>query len=212
MPRAKPEVELESANGVIESTTSKLIKVDVSPVGTDVSERYAWDYRSSLALTETKMGWARMIYWFQLGSGRTYSKVAEHFNVSIPNIARIAKVYNWKVRLEAWNEHYILKQTEDFRVERHNKHMEKLEAFRERSEALGTGLISAGAQLLRAANKSINEMQETGETLDRRLIAGALNASAKVAEAGRVLMAQSLGVDALMSGLDGAEGDLDEYS
>jgi hypothetical protein len=212
MPRTKSETELQSADGVIETMTSTLIKVDVSPVGADVSEKYPWDYRSSFALTETKNGWSRMIYWFQLGGGRTYTKVAQHFGVSLPSIVRIAKTYNWKQRLEAWNEHYILQQTEQFRIDRHNEHMKKLEAFRERSEALGTGLISAGAQLLRAANKSIAEMQEAGETLDRRLISGALNASAKVAEAGRVLMAQSLGVDALMSGLDGAEGDLEEYS
>jgi hypothetical protein len=196
----------------IESPTSKLIKVDVSPIGTDPNDKYPWDYRSLIVPNEKKPTWEKMIYWFQLGKGRTYSKVAEHFDISIVAVSRTAKMNLWKQRLEAWNEHYILKQTEQLRADRHNEHMKKLETFRERSEALGTGLISAGAQLLRAANKSITEMQETGETLDRRLISGALNASAKVAEAGRILMAQSLGVDALMSGLDGAEGDLDEYS
>lgn len=190
----------------------KIFDGHISPVGAINVSRHAWDYRSELAPKESVASYTKFAAWIGLGKGRTLTAIAIQFGVQVASVCHSSKRHNWKHRLAAWEEYQALRSLEEEREARHNEHLEKLKAFRERSEALGTGLITAGAQLLKAANESIGEMRSRGEVLDRRLVSGALNASAKVAEAGRVLMAQSLGVDALIAGIDGADGDGDEYS
>jgi hypothetical protein len=174
--------------------------------------RTPWEYRSAFAPRESRKAFERFEYYLSIKDGRTISKVAIHFHVSLPSISTQAAKGQWLSRAAAFDEFEALRKADEEREQRHNTHLGKLETFRDRSENLGTGLIGAAAQLLQAANASIAEMRANGETLDRRLIASALNASAKCSESGRVLMAQSLGVDALLTGVDGAEGDADEFS
>jgi hypothetical protein len=174
--------------------------------------RAPWEYRSSFAKRESRKAFERFCYYLEIKDGRSLSKVSIHFNVSLPSISVQAAKGQWLTRAAAYDEFEALRRADEEREARHNTHLGKLETFRDRSENLGAGLIGAAAQLLQAANASIAQMKAAGETLDRRLIASALNASAKCSESGRVLMAQSLGVDALLTGVDGAEGDAEDFS
>jgi hypothetical protein len=173
---------------------------------------FPWSFRSSLASTESWECYTRFKYFIEMGDDASLNKVAIRFGVSHGTIANASRKYQWRLRRDAYLEHRGVELAEIQKQERHNDHLERLESFRMRSEQVGLGLIGAGAQLLQTANISIAEMKKNGETLDRRLIAGALNASAKVAEVGRMLVAQSLGIDALMAGLDDATGESDPYS
>lgn len=200
-------------------TTQKVVDIQNDPLpakvkvpDTTVDLRRPWEYRSAFAGKETQKAYLRFEYYLSLGGKRTLSNVADHFSVALPIISVQAKKGQWRTRAAAFDEFEALRKAEEEREERHNSHLEKLKSFRERSEQLGMGLIGAGAQLLSIANASIAEMKSKNETLDRRLIASSLNASAKVAECGRILMAQSLGVDALLTGVDGADGDGDEFT
>lgn len=170
-----------------------------------------WSYRSKYAPTERKLAYERFCHYLEQGGGRTLSNTARAYNISLPVISNCAKKYSWKVRAAAYDEFEALRKAEEERQLRHNEHIEKLETFRNRSEQIGNSLIAASAQLLATANASIAEMRANNETLDRRLIASALNASAKCAEAGRLLTAQSIGADALLAGLSD-DGDAEDYS
>lgn len=152
------------------------------------------------------------MHYLEQGGGRTYTKTAEHFGISLPVISRIARNNQWAVRAAAYDEYQALYKADQERNRRHDEHKSKLESFRTRSEKVGEAMIAAAAQLLQQANMTIQEMKAHGETLDRKLLSSALQASARVAESGRLLMSQSLGVDALLSGIDGAEGDGEEYT
>jgi predicted DNA-binding protein YlxM (UPF0122 family) len=166
-----------------------------------------WDFRSSSAPTERKATYIQFQKYLELGEGRSLQKIADLFEISICSVSRCAKNNHWKERAADYDRELPLLRLEQERLARFQEHSEKLESFRTRSETLGTALITASARLLQTANATLAAMQENGEQLDRRLLSGALNASAKVAEAGRTLMAQSLGVDALLTGIQGAEED-----
>lgn len=173
--------------------------------------KWPWSFRPSQVPRETVGSYDKFKYWVSLGHDRTYKKVADHFGVTLGAISLLASKNKWKTRLYAYLDHKVVEEAEEERNRRHQEHLEKLEQFRNRSEQVGVGLVMASMKLLQAADGAINEMKKNGETLDRRLIAGALNASAKCAEAGRLLAAQSLGIDALIAGVEGAEGDPEEY-
>lgn len=184
-----------------------------TPIETHVRLRQPWEYRSSYAPNERRSAYERFKYYLELGASRTHSIVSEHFKVSRVAITQMASKYNWNTRIAAWEEFEALRKADEDRQQRHEEHVAKLEAFRSRSEAISNGLISASAQLLAQANASIAEMKAQGETLDRRLIASALNAAAKCSESGRIMASQALGIDALLAGLDGGEDDIeDRYS
>lgn len=173
--------------------------------------RWPWSFQSSLAPNEYEITYRQFRYWVSLGEGRTYDQCAIKFGVTIQTISINARKHKWKERLKAYLDYQVVERAESERSKRHAEHLEKLEQFRSRSEAIGVGLITASAQLLQTANNTIAEMRSKNETLDRRLLAGALNASAKCADAGRMLVAQSLGVDALIAGVEGADGDSEGY-
>jgi len=164
-----------------------------------------WDFRSPSAPREHRATYIQFQKYLELGEGRSLKKIADLFHISPPSVIRCAKNNHWKERAADYDREMPLLRLEQERIARFQEHSEKLESFRTRSETLGTALITASARLLQTANATLAAMQENGEQLDRRLLSGALNASAKVAEAGRTLMAQSLGVDALLTGIQGAE-------
>lgn len=172
---------------------------------------WPWSFRSTYSPREHESTYRQFRYWVSLGEVRTYHKCAIKFGLTIQTVSINARKNRWKDRLKAYLDYRIVEKAENEREKRHNDHLNKLEQFRVRSEQIGVGLITASAQLLQAANNSILEMKNRNETLDRRLIAGALNASAKCADAGRMLVAQSLGVDALIAGVEGADGDSEAY-
>lgn len=177
------------------------------------SQKFPWHFRSAYAPTENSRSYDKFVYYMNLDIQERYLKrVAEHFDCDYTYLTTQAKKHQWKIRAAAHDEHKALEKAERDREERHQAHIVKLEQFRGRSEQLGAGLITAAAQLLQAANHSINQIKARGDVLDTRLISGALNASAKCAEAGRLLTAQSLGIDALVSGLDDADGSPDDYT
>lgn len=191
----------------------KLEKVEIPdhiPVAKDKA-RWPWSFQSNLSPNEQEKVYRQFRYWVSLGEGRTFEQCAIKFGVTIQTISINARKHKWKDRLKAYLDYQVVERAELERSKRHAEHLEKLEQFRSRSEAIGVGLITASAQLLQTANNTIAEMRAKNETLDRRLLAGALNASAKCADAGRMLVAQSLGVDALIAGVEGADGDSELY-
>jgi hypothetical protein len=173
--------------------------------------KQAWSYRSDYAPNESKKGYIRFISWVNDGEKRDLLNTARFFSVNLQTLARQAKLGNWIERLRLYEEFAELKAAEKAREKRYIEHTEKLEAFRARSEAIGGGLVSASAQLLAQATRAIQEIKESGNVLDPRLIAGALNAASKCAESGRLLAAQSLGIDSLLIGIS-EDGDSSEYS
>ena len=160
-----------------------------------------WEYKSSLAPTETRKGYARFREWMDMGEETTLSAYASHIKVSLPVISRMSNKYHWRERAAAYREQSAIMKTEIEREKRHEEHQQRLEGFRVRSEQIGTGLLSASAQLLQQANNTINEMKKNGETLDRRLLAGVLQAAVKCSDQGRQLIGSSLGVEALLMGI-----------
>lgn len=202
-------------NSNVEEDKNRVSSVS-SPIDSDLESsphlKKPWEYRSAYGPGETVKAHERLMYYLSLGQGRTLTKVSEHFGLRLPNVSVMAKKNQWKTRAAAWDEYEALRKAEEERESRHNEHMQKLSEFRDRSETVGTAMITSAARLLQAANKTLSRMQAADEELDRKLLASVLQASARVAESGRILMSQSLGVDALMAGLDGAEGDGDEYT
>lgn len=173
---------------------------------------FPWSFRSSLSPNESRKAYQRFLRYLELGSGRTLTAISNEFNVSMPVISKIAKNNSWKMRAAAYDENIAIINAERERQSRHNEHMEKLEAFRSRTEQLGSGLIASAAQLLQVANQSIQDIKARGDTLDQRLIASALQAAAKCSVEGRSLIGSSLGVDALLSGIEDEDGSGTKYT
>ena len=160
-----------------------------------------WDYKPHLAKNELEIEYKWFLLFLQDSKsnlGRSLLNVSAHFDVTLEEVSKVSEKNHWKLRAKAFDDHLLLQRMDEERIKRHNQHMEKLEGFRRKSETLGTALITSGAQMLNVAHRTLQEMQESGETLDRKLLAGALNAAAKVAESGRLLTGQSLGVEELI--------------
>jgi hypothetical protein len=137
--------------------------------------------------------------------------VSSAFSVSLASISRAAKEHQWKTRCAAFLESKAIRDAETERQQRHDDHIKKLEAYRSKNENLGGALGMAAAKLLQHADKTMNEMRDAGETLDRRLLGTALQTAAKLADMSRTLSGSSLGVDALLSGFS-EDGDDEAYS
>lgn len=172
---------------------------------------HAWSFKSTLAPTETAKAYARFRRFMEMGEGRLLSKLAIEYGVSLPVISRAASKYHWVSRIAAYEEWVAIKAAEEERDERHREHIERLASFRTRSEQMGTGLLSTGAQVLSVANQAIQDMKARGDVMDMRLLASALGAAAKCVTEGRNLTAQSLALEALLSGIDDAGNELDSF-
>ena len=166
-----------------------------------------WEYKSSLAPTETRKGYARFREWMDMGEETTLSAYASHIKVSLPVVSRMANKYHWRERAAAFREHQAITKTEREREQRHNDHVSKLESFRVRNEQLGNALFSSAAQLLQQANSTIVQMKAQGATLSERTLASALQAAVKCSEQGKAMTGSALGVEALLLGIN----DGDEY-
>ena len=185
----------------------------IQPVVPDSTGRaFPWSFRSSYAPTEGRKSYARFQYFLSMGVDRTLSKVAFKYDIAISTVSKAAKDYQWKVRAAGYDENKAIMDAENDRRERHESHLAKLEAYRSKNEQLGGALGMAAVRLLQHADKTLTEMKDNGETFDRRLVSSALLTAAKLADMSKSLVATSLGVDALVAGLEGAEGDDDAYT
>lgn len=161
-----------------------------------------WHFRSKLAPTEKNESWI-MLKWYVMNDAEyTLLNITEHFKLPLYKVEVLAKRYNWAERKEAFLAWDLAWSIERERETRHIEHREKLEAFRLRTEQIGNGMIQSAAQLLSLCNKTMLIMSSNNEEIDRRLLSSALNAAAKVADAGRMMAGQSIGVDAVLGAID----------
>lgn len=198
--------------------TAKIVEKDqqqprLTHLAYEPSDRiFPWSFRSSLAPNESRKAYQRFLRYLELGDGRTITAISNEFAISLPVVCTTSKKNNWKMRAAAYDENIAIVNAEKERQQRHGEHMEKLEAFRSRTEQLGSGLIASAAQLLQVANQSIQEIRARGDVLDQRLISSALQAAAKCSIEGRSLIGSSLGVDALLSGIEDEDGSGERYT
>jgi hypothetical protein len=187
-------------------TAGRTVNPNIPPVPSGeyqrIGEPLAWEYRSSWAPGERAKTYKMFQSFLDMGWERNIKSVALMYNVHKNTVYITAKKWKWVERAQLFDDYHKEHGAEAIKKARHDEHLKKLEEFRERTESLGSGLVTSGARLLQIALKSIAEMQANGETLDRRLISGALQAAAKVAETGRTLSAASIGVDEILNALN----------
>jgi hypothetical protein len=91
--------------------------------------------------------------------------------------------------------------------ERHKLHLRKLEEYREQQETIGQQLSLSAARIAYLANRKLTNMLDSDQDLDTRDLPSLLNAASKLAEVGKNLQGNALGVDQLLAAIE--ESDID---
>lgn len=166
-----------------------------------------WSKRSKIAPNETDKEFELFKCYALYGGGRSAQYVSKITNISIHKITEIAKRNSWQRRAADYDRFQLAKRIKESQDSKHEAHLRRLEVYREEQEALGRQLSLNAARIAFMANSTLGKMLDEQKDLDVRDLPSILNTAAKLAEVGKNLQGNALGVDQLLAALE--EGDSD---
>ena len=166
-----------------------------------------WLKNSVLAPTETDKEFELFSCFVRCGGGRTLTYVSQITNISIDKIKKIANRNNWIQRAADFDRYQLSRRMAEVEGERHKLHLKKLEEYREQQEQIGQQLSLSAARIAYLANRKLTNMLDSDQDLDTRDLPSLLNAASKLAEVGKNLQGNALGVDQLLAAIE--ESDVD---
>jgi hypothetical protein len=171
------------------------------------SNNYTWLKNSVLSPTETDKEFELFSCFVRCGGGRTLTYVSQITNLGIDKIKKIATRNNWVQRAADFDRHQLSRRMAEVEGERHKLHLRKLEEYREQQETIGQQLSLSAARIAYLANRKLTNMLDSEQDLDTRDLPSLLNAASKLAEVGKNLQGNALGVDQLLAAIE--ESDID---
>lgn len=171
------------------------------------SNNFTWLKNSVLATTETDKEFELFSCFVRCGGGRTLKYVSQITNLGIDKIKKIATRNNWIQRAADFDRHQLSRRMAEVEGERHKLHLRKLEEYREQQETIGQQLSLSAARIAYLANRKLTNMLDSDQDLDTRDLPSLLNAASKLAEVGKNLQGNALGVDQLLAAIE--ESDID---
>jgi len=166
-----------------------------------------WLKNSVLATSETDKEFEIFSCYVRLGGGRSVSYVSQITNVSIEKLKKIATRNSWVQRAADFDRYQLSTKMAEVQDERHKLHLKKLEEYREQQEQIGQQLSLSAARIAYLANRKLINMLDSDQDLDTRDLPSLLNAASKLAEVGKNLQGNALGVDQLLAAIE--ESDVD---
>jgi hypothetical protein len=166
-----------------------------------------WLKNSVLAPTETDKEYELFTCYVRLGGGRSLQYVSEITNFGIEKLKKIVARNNWVQRVADYDRYQLSKKMAEVEGERHKLHLRKLESYREQQEQIGQQLSLSAARIAYLANRKLTAMLDSDQNLDVRDMPSMLNAASKLAEVGKNLQGNALGVDQLLAAIEEAEID-----
>lgn len=167
----------------------------------------SWLKNSRLADNETDKEYQMFNIFLNSGGGRSIQYVAEITNLSINTIQKVAAKNKWQLRASDYDRHQLALKLKEAQGARHERHMLKLEAYRQQQESLGHQLSLNAARIAFLANSKLSQMLDREESIDIRELPSLLNTASKLAEVGKNLQGSALGVDQLLAAIEEAEVD-----
>lgn len=166
-----------------------------------------WTKRSKIAPNETDKEFELFKCYTLYGGGRSALYVSKITNISIHKITEIAKKNSWQRRAADYDRFQLTKRIKESQDSKHEAHLKRLEAYREEQEVLGRQLSLNAARIAFMANSTLGKMLDEQKDLDVRDLPSILNTAAKLAEVGKNLQGNALGVDQLLAALEEGESD-----
>jgi hypothetical protein len=171
------------------------------------SSNYTWLKNSVLAPTETDKEFEVFSCYVRCGVSRTLTYVSQITNLGLDKVRKIATRNNWVQRAADFDRHQLSRRMAEVEGERHKLHLKKLEEYREQQETIGQQLSLSAARIAYLANRKLTNMLDSDQDLDTRDLPSLLNAASKLAEVGKNLQGNALGVDQLLAAIE--EADID---
>ena len=168
---------------------------------------YTWLKNSVLAPTETDKEFEIFSCYVRCGGGRTLTYVSQITNLGIDKVKKVATRNNWVQRAADFDRHQLSRRMAEVEGERHRLHLRKLEEYREQQEQIGQQLSLSAARIAYLANRKLTAMLDSDQDLDTRDLPSLLNSASKLAEVGKNLQGNALGVDQLLAAIEEAEID-----
>lgn len=166
-----------------------------------------WLKRSKIAPNETDKEFELFKCYVLSGGGRSAQYVSKITNISPSRIAEVSKKNNWQRRAADYDRFQLARKIKESQDSKHEAHLRRLEVYREEHEALGRQLSLNAARIAFMANSTLSKMIEEGTNLQVRDLPGILSTAAKLAEVGKNLQGNALGVEQLLAALDEGQTD-----
>lgn len=166
-----------------------------------------WLKNSILAPSESDKEFELFSCYCRLGGGRSLQYVSQITNFSISKLQQVAKRNNWLIRVGDFDRYQLSKKLNEAQDARHQKHLSRLEAYREQQEQIGHQLSLNAARIAYLADRKLTKLLDSEQDLDVRDLPSMLNAASKLAEVGKNLQSNALGVDQLLAAIEESEVD-----
>lgn len=160
-----------------------------------------WSIRSGGASSETEKEYSYFQIYRDTGEGRSITHIRQLFNISQSAIRQIAEKNNWKERVSDYDRFILVQKVKLEQTNKAKQHISRLNEYRVQQELIGRDFSIAAARIAAVANKQLELMLVAGGLVDPEKLPSYLSAAAKLAEVGKQLQANALGVDALLTAM-----------
>ena len=171
------------------------------------NKQATWLKNSVLAPTESDKEFELFGFYCRLGGGRNLQYVAQTTNLSFSKVQQVAKRNNWTLRAADYDRYQLSRKITEAQNARHEQHLSRLEQYREQQEQIGQQLSLNAARIAYLADRKLTSLLDSEQNLDVRDLPSMLNAASKLAEVGKNLQSNALGVDQLLAAIEESEID-----
>ena len=169
------------------------------------NQQNSWLKRSHLAPNETDQEFELFTVFCNCGEGRSIQYISQLSNLQVNVVTKIAQKNCWKLRVADYDRYRMAQKLKEAESARHERHMRKLEEYRQQQETLGHQLSLNAAHIASLANKKLRSMLDSEQEIELRDMPSLLNTASKLAEVGKNLQSSALGVDQLLAAIEEAE-------
>lgn len=166
-----------------------------------------WLKCSVLAPSESEKEFEMFSFYCKCGGGRTIQYVSETTNIPYSKVNQVAKRNNWAIRVSDYDRYILAQKLNEANTARHQQHLNRLEQYREQQEQIGHQLSLNAARIAFLADRKLSAMLDSDQNMDLRDLPSMLNAASKLAEVGKNLQSNALGVDQLLAAIEESEID-----
>lgn len=151
---------------------------------------------------EPAADYAALLQYRDLGPGRSLRQAAVVTELSQSTLRRLAKRWDWKQRLEDYDDSFLARAAEAGAEAEQARHRAQLVAFRDAQHRRAEQLSDAAERLLELVVESTRSHLTAGTLLQPAQLGAGLTAAARALEASGSTAATALGVEELLNSLE----------
>ena len=151
-----------------------------------------WDQQSD----ETGKHYERFLYYLNLGTDRSYKKVAEKFNLGENTVKLYSTKFNWPERARAYDA-YMLKQ---IAKQNEEDYFNRLSQFSKQYDKVGKKLLKSALHLHKKVDKKLKQINV--DELPTKQIIALYKLSINAIQTAAEIQSTALAVDEILAELD----------